>query len=193
MSAKSGSTTTAAAQVPRLQQRYQQDIAPALMKRFGVTNRLAAPRLVKIVLNIGCGEAAHDAKVLEEAQEHLAQITGQRSVVTRAKTAISNFKIREGDPVGCKVTLRRVRMYQFLERLISIALPRIRDFRGLPKRGFDHTGNYTFGIRDHAIFVELNPDDIHFSLGMDITVVTTAGSPDQSRALLEAFGFPFER
>ena len=189
MSAK----TATANGIPRLRKHYEEQIVPTLMKQFGVTNRMATPKLVKMVLNIGCGEAAHDAKVLEEAQKHLALITGQRPLVTRSKKAISNFKIKEGDPVGCKVTLRRTRMYEFLERLIVVALPRIRDFRGLPRHGFDPGGNYSFGIRDHAIFVELNPDEIHYALGMDIGFVTTAKTPEQARALLDGFGFPFER
>jgi large subunit ribosomal protein L5 len=174
-------------------QRYQKEIAPALMKRFGHTNALAVPRLVKIVLNIGCGEAAHDAKVLEQAQRDLAIITGQRPAVTRAKIAVSNFKIKEGDLVGCKVTLRRARMHEFLDRLISAALPRIRDFRGLSAKGFDGTGNYSFGIREQTIFPELHLDEVQYPLGMDVVIVTTAKSPERSRALLEAFGMPFER
>ena len=180
-------------QVPTLLQRYQDHIVPALMQQFAVKNRMAVPRLVKIVVNVGCGEAAHDAKVLEEAQRDLALITGQRSVVTRAKKAVSNFKIKEGDPVGCKVTLRRARMYEFLERLIAVALPRIRDFRGLSKKGFDGTGNYSFGIADQSIFAEVRLDEVHYALGMDIAVVTTAATAQRGRALLEAFGMPFEK
>lgn len=178
---------------PRFQRLYQQDMVPALKKRFGMANYLAVPRLVKIVVNMGCGEAAHDAKVLEEAQQDLALITGQRPIVTRAKQAVSNFKIKEGDPVGCKVTLRRQRMYEFLERLVCVVLPRIRDFRGLSAKGFDHAGNYSFGIREQAIFPELRPDEVHVVLGMDVTIVTTARMPDQAKALLEGFGFPFEK
>lgn len=166
---------------------------PALMKQFGYPNRLAVPRVEKVVLNMGCGEAAHDAKLFEEAQRHVGLISGQRPVVTRAKQAVSNFKIKEGDPVGCKVTLRRQRMYEFLDRLLSIALPRIRDFRGLPARSFDRGGNYSFGIREQIIFPELHPDDIHYPLGMDITITTTAKTLQEARALLEGFGVPFEK
>jgi len=179
--------------VPRLAERYRKELAPALMKQFGYTNRLAVPRLVKIVLNIGCGEAVQDAKVLEEAQRDLALITGQRSVVTRAKKAIAGFKIKEGDPVGCKVTLRRQRMYEFLDRLVSAALPRIRDFRGLPAKAFDHGGNYSLGVKEQTIFPELHLDEVRYPLGMDITIVTTAKTPQQARALLEGFGIPFEK
>lgn len=185
--------TGGGATVPRLVERYHKELVPALMKRFGYTNRLAAPRLVKIVVNVGCGEAAHDAKVLEEAQRDVALITGQRPVVTRAKQAIAGFKLREGDPVGCKVTLRRHRMYEFLDRLISAALPRIRDFRGLPAKAFDHGGGYNFGIREQTIFPELHLDEVHYQLGMDVAIVTTANTPQETRALLEGFGLPFER
>ncbi len=177
----------------RFFKRYHEEIVPTLMKRFGRTNRLAVPQLSKIVVNVGCGEAAHDAKVLEESLRDLGLITGQRPIVTRAKKAVSNFKIQEGDPVGCKVTLRRTRMYEFLERLIVAALPRIRDFRGLSGKGFDQAGNYSFGIREQNIFAELNLDQVHYPLGMDITIVTTARNAEEARALLEAFGFPFEK
>jgi large subunit ribosomal protein L5 len=182
-----------AATPPRMLERYQQHIAPELMKRFGHTNRLAVPRLVKIVLNVGCGEAAHDVKALEEAQRDLALLAGQRPVVTRSKQAVSNFKIKEGDPVGCKVTLRRHRMYEFLDRLVSVALPRIRDFRGLSPKGFDRAGNYSFGIQEQSIFPELRLDDIRYNFGMDIAMVMTAKTPEEAKALLDGFGFPFEK
>ena len=185
--------TSSSHATPRFLERYTQEIAPALMKQFQLKNRLAVARLEKIVVNMGCGEAAHEAKVLEEAQRDLGLITGQRPMVTRAKKAVSNFKIKEGDAVGCKVTLRRHRMYEFLERLICVALPRIRDFRGVSKRGFDEGGNYSFGIRDQSIFAELRLDEVHYTLGMDVTIVTTAESPEQVQALLEAFGMPFEK
>lgn len=178
---------------PRMLQHYQQEIVPALMKRFGYTNRLAVPRLTKIVINMGCGEAAHDAKVLEEAQRDLGLISGQRPVVTRSNKAVSNFKIRENDPVGCKVTLRRQRMYEFLDRLISAALPRIRDFRGLSTKAFDQGGNYSFGIQEQTIFPELHLDDVQYVLGMDVVIVTTAGTPEEARALLEGFRLPFAK
>ena len=178
---------------PAFLKRYEDQIRPALVKQFKRANRLAVPRLTKIVLNIGCGEAAHDAKVLEEAMRHLAAISGQRPAVTRAKKAVSNFKIKEGDPVGCKVTLRRQRMYEFLERLIAIALPRIRDFQGVSKHGFDAGGNFSFGIQEQTIFPEVQPDDVHHTLGMDIAIVTTAASAEEARALLAGFGMPFQK
>ena len=178
---------------PRLWQRYEDTVLRSLMKQFAIRNRLAAPRFVKVVVNIGCGEAAHDAKVLEEAQQNLGIITGQKPLMTRAKKAVSNFRIKEGDPVGCKVTLRRTRMYEFFDRLVSTAIPRIRDFRGLSPKGFDGYGNYSFGIADVTIFPELHPDDLHYPLGMDVTVVTPADTVPQARALLEAFGVPFEK
>ncbi len=177
-------------QAPRLLLRYRQEIAPQLAKQFSHRNLMATARLQKIVLNVGCGEAAHDAKILEAAQHDLGLICGQRPLVTRAKKAVSNFKIRANDPVGCKVTLRRARMYEFLDRLISAALPRIRDFRGLNPRGFDQAGNYTFGIKEHTIFPEVQEGRIQQPLGMDISLVINAASRDEAIALLRAFGFP---
>ena len=176
---------------PRMLERYRKELTVQLAKEFKHENSMATPRVEKIVLNIGCGEAAHDAKVLEAAQRDLALISGQRPLVTRAKKAVSNFKIREEDPVGCKVTLRRARMYEFLDRLVSVALPRIRDFRGLNPRGFDQGGNYSFGIKEHTIFPEIQIDKVQYPLGMDITVVTNAGTRDEAYALLKGFGFPF--
>ena len=176
--------------VPRMLERYRKDIGPALTKQFKHRNAMATARLEKIVVNMGCGEAAHDAKILEAAQRDLALITGQRPLVTRAKKAISNFKIRENDPVGCKVTLRRDRMYEFLDRLVSASLPRIRDFRGLSPNGFDQGGNYAFGIKDHTIFPEIQVDKVQHSLGMDIVLVMRAASRDEAAALLKGFGFP---
>ena len=180
-----------ARKVPRMLERYRQEIVPALGKQFGRTNPMAIPRLEKIVVNVGCGEAAYEAKRLEAIQRDVALITGQRPLRTRAKKAISNFKIREGDPVGCKVTLRRDRMYEFLERLVAVALPRIRDFRGLSPRGFDQGGNYAFGIDDHTIFPEIQVDKVEQAFGMDIVVRTTAGSRAEAFALLKGFGVPF--
>ena len=177
--------------MPRLMERYRKDIAPALATQLHRTNLLSLPRLEKVVVNVGCGEAAHDAKVLEAVQRDLGLITGQRPVVTRAKKAISNFKIREQDPVGCKVTLRRARMYEFVDRLVNVALPRIRDFRGLSPKGFDQGGNYTFGIKEHTIFPEVRVDQVQFPMGMDIVIVTSAGAPEEAMALLKSFGFPF--
>lgn len=176
---------------PRMQERYRKELAPALAREFKHKNFMAVARLEKIVVNVGCGEAAHDAKVLEAAQRDLGLITGQRPLVTRAKKAISNFKIRENDPVGCKVTLRRARMYEFLDRLVNTALPRIRDFRGLNPRGFDEGGNYSFGIKEHTIFPEIQLDQVPFPLGMDVVLVITTTTKEEAYALLKGFGFPF--
>ena len=177
--------------VPELLERYRKEIAPALSRQFKRTNLLAVPRLDKIVVNVGCGEAAHEAKLLEAVQRDVALITGQRPLTTRAKKAVSNFKIRLGDPVGCKVTLRRDRMYEFFERLVMTALPRIRDFRGLSQKGFDQRGNYAFGVTDHTIFPEIQVDKVEHPFGMDIVIGTTAGRPEEGLALLKGFGFPF--
>ena len=187
------STSTKSKFSPRFFELYNERIAPSLMKEFGHKNKMAVARLTKIVLNVGCGEASRDAKVLEEVQRDLGLITGQKPVVTRAKKAISEFKIKENDPVGCKVTLRRQRMYEFLDRLISVALPRIRDFRGLSSHSFDEGGSYSFGLKEQNIFPELNIDQVHYPLGMDITLVTTSKTAKEARALLEGFGFPFEK
>ena len=177
--------------VPRLLEQYRKDVVPQLMKDFQHKNPMAAARLTKIVVNVGCGEAAHDAKILEAVQRDLGLITGQRPLVTRAKKAISNFKIREHDPVGCKVTLRRDRMYEFLDRLVNIALPRIRDFRGLHTRSMDEGGNYSFGLQEHTIFPEIQFDQVTFPMGMDIVICTTANTQEETLALLKGFGFPF--
>jgi large subunit ribosomal protein L5 len=177
--------------VPRLLERYRKELAPQLTKQFQHANPMAAAHLEKIIVNVGCGEAAHDAKLLESVQKDLGLITGQKPLITRAKKAISNFKIREQDPVGCKVTLRRSRMYEFLDRLVSTALPRIRDFRGLSPAGFDQGGNYSFGIKEHTIFPEIQVDQSPYPTGMDIVIVTTAASRDEAFALLKGFGMPF--
>jgi len=186
-----GAESTSSRATPRLLERYRKEIAPALAKQFHRKNMLAVARLEKIVLNIGCGEAAHDAKALEAAQRDLGLISGQRPLITRAKIAISNFKIRLHDPVGCKVTLRRARMYEFLDRLVSVALPRIRDFRGLNLRGFDQGGNYTFGIKEHTIFPEVPIDQIQYPFGLDVTLVTSAATREEALVLLKAFRLPF--
>ena len=191
MTKATSTATNYARKAPRLQERYHKEIAPGLAKEFKCASMMAVPRLEKIVVNVGCGEAAHDAKYLEAVQRDLGLITGQRPVVTRAKKAISNFKIREQDPVGCKVTLRRARMYEFLDRLVNTALPRIRDFRGLNPRGFDEGGNYAFGLKEHTIFPEIQLDQVTAPIGMDVIVVTTAETRDEAYALLKAFGFPF--
>ena len=180
-----------AARVPEFLKRYRSEIMPALQKEFKHGNPMSVAHLSKIVLNMGCGEAAHDAKVLEQAQRDLGLISGQKPAITRTRKAISNFKIRENDPVGCKVTLRRARMYEFFERLISAALPRIRDFRGFSPNGFDEGGNYSFGLEEQTIFPEIPVDKTPHILGMDIAIVTTAKTRDEAYALLKGFGFPF--
>jgi len=176
---------------PRLLDYYHKTIRPRLQQQFGLTNPHQIPRLTKIVLNVGVGEASKNAKVLDAVVEEMVRITGQRPVVTRAKKAISNFGLRQGVPVGVAVTLRSARMYEFLDRFISLAIPRIRDFRGLPNRSFDGRGNYSFGIREQLIFPEIDYDKVEKIHGMDITLVTTAGRDDLALALLREFGWPF--
>ena len=179
--------------VPRLLERYRQEIAPNLVKAFNLKNNLAAPRIEKIVVNMGVGEAITDVKILEKSMEELAVITGQRPIMRRAKKAISNFKVRQGQPVGCKVTLRRLIMYEFMDRLINVTMPRIRDFRGVPANSFDAAGNYTLGLSEQTIFPEIEYDRISRPQGMDITfVIKNAKSVDQARELLKAFGMPFK-
>jgi large subunit ribosomal protein L5 len=176
---------------PRLQSYYQDTIRPRLAKDFGLTNPNQIPRLVKIVLNVGVGEANKNPKALEAAVDELVAITGQRPVVTRAKKSISNFGLRVGVPVGTMVTLRGARMYEFLDRFISLAVPRIRDFRGLPSRSFDGRGNYSFGLKEQLVFPEIDYDKVDKVHGMDIAIVTTAGRDDLALALLREFGWPF--
>ncbi len=178
---------------PRLLERYRSEIVPELAKKFGYKNMLEAPRLKKIVINIGLGEAVQDIKFLEAAQAELAMITGQKSVITRAKKAIANFKIRRNLPIGCKVTLRRAMMYDFLDRLVNIVVPRIRDFRGLNPDSFDSSGNYSFGLDEQNIFPEIDQDKIMKVHGMDITIVMDAASHDEAFELLKLFGMPFSK
>lgn len=178
---------------PRMLERYQKEIVPELTKKFNYKNQFSIPKLKKIVINIGCGEASKEAKVMEAAQKTLEIITGQKPAITRSKKAISNFKLRQNDPVGCMVTLRRARMYEFLDRLISVALPRIRDFRGYSPKGFDSQGNYNFGIQEQIVFPEIDIDKFNNMLGMNIVLVTSANTPDEGAALLKGFGFPFTR
>ena len=178
---------------PRLLVQYRQGVMPAMMQRFGYTNPFQVPRLDKIVLNMGVGEAAKDAKALDEALLTLTTITGQKPVTTRAKKAISNFHIRKNDVVGCRVTLRKHRMYEFFDRFVNVALPRIRDFRGVSQKSFDGQGNYTVGVREQAIFPELEFDKIQHTLGMDITFVTSTESVETSRELLTQMGMPFAK
>src|SRR5438128_8393797 len=182
---------TEAPPVPRLKDRYRTEIAPALRDEFGFANVMQVPGLVKIVVNMGVGDAARDGKLIDGAVRDLAAITGQKPQIRRATKSIAQFKLREGQPIGAKVTLRGDRMWEFLDRLISIALPRIRDFRGLSPRQFDGRGNYTFGVNEQSIFHEIDQDRIDRVRGMDITVVTTAETDEQGRALLRALGFPF--
>ncbi len=176
---------------PRLLVRYRNDIIPALRQKFGYKNTLQVPRLRKIVVNMGVGEASRDIKELDAAEAELALITGQKPRTTRAKISVSAFKIRQGMPVGCFVTLRGARMYEFLDRLINVAIPRIRDFRGLPPRSFDGRGNHSMGIREHTIFMELDPNKVPHIRGMNITTVTTARTDEEAKELLSQFGMPF--
>ena len=175
----------------RLLERYQKEIAPRLAERLGRTNRLSLPRLQKIVINMGVGKALQEKSRMEQAAEQLTLIAGQRAVVTRAKTAISGFRLREGNEIGCRVTLRGRRMYEFLDRLISVALPRIRDFRGVNPKSFDGHGNYSLGLAEQVVFPEIDPDKVTFAQGMDITFVTSTNSDDEARELLRSFGMPF--
>ncbi len=176
---------------PRLAVEYRERIVPAMMQQFGYRNVMQVPRLVKIVLNMGIGEASRDAKLLEALKMNLATIAGQQPVITKAKKSIANFKIREGMPVGCMVSLRHARMYDFLDRLVSICIPRIRDFRGLSPRSFDGRGNYALGVDEQSIFPEIHYDDIPKVQGMDIVFVTTAKSDEEALSLLKLFGMPF--
>ncbi len=178
---------------PRLRTRYNTEIRASLQEELALPNLMMVPKLEKIVLNMGVGEAVGSAKLLEGALEDMTTIAGQKPVVTRAKKSLASFKLREGQAIGCKVTLRGDRMYEFFDRLISLAIPRIRDFRGLSRRSFDGNGNYTFGVTEQLIFPEIDYDKVGATRGMDITIVTTATTDDASRALLSAFGFPFRR
>jgi large subunit ribosomal protein L5 len=177
---------------PRLKQKYREEITKTLTEQFGYTNPMQVPGLVKIVVNTGVGEAARDSKVIDGAIKDLVLITGQKPQVTKARKSIAQFKLREGMPIGAHVTLRGDRAWEFLDRLLSLALPRIRDFRGLNPKQFDGNGNYTFGVQEQSIFHEINQDQIDRVRGFDITVVTTAKTDDEGRALLRAFGFPFK-
>jgi large subunit ribosomal protein L5 len=178
--------------VPRLKTRYREEIVDALREEFHYANAMQIPGLVKVVVNMGVGEAARDAKLMDGAVRDLAAITGQKPQVKRARKSVAQFKLREGMPIGAKVTLRGVRMWEFLDRLLSIALPRIRDFRGLSPTQFDGHGNYTFGLTEQSMFREINPDSIDRQRGMDITVVTSATTDEEGRALLRRLGFPFK-
>jgi large subunit ribosomal protein L5 len=180
-------------EVARLRKQYDESVRQHLTEKFGYKNKMQVPVLQKIVINMGVGEAVNDRKKVEAAAADLALISGQKAVVTKARKAISNFKLREQQPIGCKVTLRKARMYEFLDRLVNIALPRVRDFRGLNPKSFDGRGNYTIGIKEHIIFPEIDYDKAAEIWGMDITVCTSARTDDEARALLTAFNFPFRQ
>ncbi|MBK9493820.1 MAG: 50S ribosomal protein L5 [Alphaproteobacteria bacterium ADurb.BinA280] len=175
----------------RLEQIYKTDVLPKLMQRFGYKNVMQVPRVTKITLNMGVGEAVGNKKILENAVADMAKISGQKPVTTKARVSVASFKIRDGWPIGCKVTLRRAHMYEFLDRLISISLPRVRDFRGVSGRSFDGRGNYNMGVKEQIIFPEIDFDQIDAIRGMDISIATTAKSDEEAKALLEAFRFPF--
>ena len=183
-------TTTAA---PRLKQKYQDEVRAALKADLGLANPMQVPKIEKIVINMGVGRATQQPSLLEGAVADLAKISGQKPIITKAKDSIAAFKLREGQSIGTKVTLRGDRMWEFLDRLISVAIPRIRDFRGLPAHSWDGRGNYTFGLNDQTVFPEIDYDKIDSTRGMDITIVTSAATNEQGKALLDAFGFPFKR
>ena len=177
---------------PRLKERYRAEIIGELRKQFDYANVMQVPGVTKVVVNMGVGDAARDSKLIDGAVKDLTAITGQKPTVTKARKSIAQFKLREGQPIGAHVTLRGDRMWEFLDRLVSIALPRIRDFRGLSPKQFDGNGNYTFGLTEQVMFAEINPDNIDRPRGMDVTVVTTATNDDEGRALLRKLGFPFK-
>src|SRR5882762_9933024 len=193
MSETAAATGSEGRYVPRFRAGYRDEIVGQMMKHYGYKNRMAVPRLHKIVVNMGVGEANQNIKLLDAAAEQLAAITGQKPVIRRAKKSIANFKIREGMPIGCTTTLRGNRMYDFFDRLVSIALPRVRDFRGVPTKSFDGRGNYTLGLKDQLVFLEINYTKVDKSRGMNITIVTTAQSDEESRNLLALLGLPFRR
>ncbi|WP_439620836.1 50S ribosomal protein L5 [Gemmata sp.] len=175
----------------RLLEQYNKEIVPALAKKLGRANRLSLPKLSKIVLNMGVGKALQDKERMKQAAEHLGQIAGQRPQITKARLAVSGFRLRENNEIGCRVTIRGKRMYEFLDRLVHVALPRIRDFRGINPKSFDGNGNYSMGLTEQLVFPEIDPDKVTFTQGMDITFVTTTKNDDEARELLRAFGMPF--
>ena len=177
----------------RLKARYDQEVVPLMMDRFGYKNRMAVPRLNMIVLNMGVGDSLQNIKLLDNAAEQMTLIAGQKAAVTRAKKSIANFKIREGNPLGCRVTLRGSRMYEFFDRLCSIALPRVRDFRGLPSKSFDGRGNYTLGVKDQMIFPEVNYQKVDRVRGMNVSIITTARTDEEAKNLLTLLGLPFRK
>ena len=175
----------------RLLELYKQKVLPELKEKFGHKNTMSVPRIVKVVINMGVGKAIENRKILEDAQKHLGLIAGQRPMTTKAKKSVAGFQLREGNPIGCKVTLRGRRMYEFLDRLFNVALPRLRDFRGISPNSFDERGNYTLGISEQVIFPEVNIEEVEFTQGMDITIVTSGKSKEESRELLRLLGAPF--
>ena len=175
----------------RLEKIYNEEVMPKLMERFGYTNPMQVPRLAKITLNMGVGEAATNKKILENAVADMTKIAGQKPVTTKSRVSVASFKIRDGWPIGCKVTLRRAKMYEFFDRLVSVSLPRVRDFRGVSGRSFDGRGNFNMGIKEQIIFPEIDYDQVDAMRGMDIAITTTARTNEEAKALLEAFGFPF--
>jgi large subunit ribosomal protein L5 len=177
----------------RFDEKYRSEVVEALVKRFNYANRMMVPRMSKIVVNMGLSEAKDDIKILDSAMKELASITGQKPKLTRAKKSIANFKLRAGTPIGCKVTLRGARMYEFFDRLVTIAVPRIRDFRGLPADSFDGRGNYSFGLEEHVVFPEIEYDSVSMMKGMDITIVTTADTDEEAHELLKLMNVPFVR
>ena len=191
MSAKRAKTATADDYTPRLRKRFREELVPMLKEQLGLANVMRVPRLEKVVVNMGVGEAVKDGRLLDAALEDLQVITGQKAIVTKARKSIAGFKLREGMAIGAKVTLRGARMWEFVDRLVSLALPRIRDFRGLSPTSFDGHGNYTLGVTEQLIFPEIDYDKVLKVTGMDITIVTTATNDDEGRALLAALGFPF--
>lgn len=178
---------------PRLRSRYEDEVAPKLRQEFGIDNPMAVPKITKVCLNMGVGEAIQNIKILDDATDELASIAGQRPMTTRAHKSIANFKVREGMPIGCRVTLRGARMWDFLDRLIAVALPRVRDFRGLPTKSFDGRGNYTLGIQDHLIFPEIDYSKVERSQGLNVSIVTTAGNDERALFMLRELGMPFRR
>jgi large subunit ribosomal protein L5 len=178
---------------PRLRERYRSDVVPALREQYTYSNLMEVPRILKVVVNMGVGEALQDPKTLDNAVRELALISGQKPLVTKAKKSIAAFKLREGNPIGCKVTIRGPRMWEFLDRVLSVAVPRIRDFQGLPSKSFDGRGNYTFGLKDQTIFPEINIDTIDRVRGMDITIVTTAKTDEEAKTLLMRLGLPLRK
>lgn len=177
----------------RLKEKYEKEVIPKLEKEFGISNAMAVPRITRVVCNLGLGEAPRNNKLMDQAVDELTAITGQRPTIRKARRSIAQFKLRAGMQIGCAVTLRRDRMYEFLDRLINISLPRVRDFRGLSPKGFDGRGNFTMGIRDHSIFPEIDYTKVETPKGMNVTVVTTARTDDQARFLLQELGFPFAK